>query len=277
MKVICIINLKGGVAKTISAINIAYTLAAKHGKRVLLIDNDKQGNTSKFFGLHNYDELSLADVLTDKSPETLKRAIKATQYEDFTSYSKDAGGVSIVPANMNLLHADRQILIDTSRPQQTRLKKALNHEVAAYYDFAVIDCAPDLNMSVINAIVAAHDILIPIKIDKFAFDGIDTLLEQIDDLREFNPDLHIAGGFVTMYSRNNVNVEGVEVLSEKAGLPMFKTVIRNTIKVSETTYAGMAIAEYAPKSTAARDYEALVREYLRRDIGRKWGWGSDHS
>jgi chromosome partitioning protein len=265
MKTICIINFKGGVAKTISAINIAYTLAAKHGKRVLLIDNDKQGNTSKFFGLHDYVDLSLADVLTGKNLETLKKAIKATQYEGYTlSGNIYPGGLDVLPANMNLLHADRAILIDTSRPQQTRLKKALQHEAAAMYDFAVIDCAPDLNMSVINSFVAAHHILIQIKIEKFAFDGIDTLLEQIEELKDFNPGLQVLGGFVTMYSKNNINLQGVEILSERAGLSMFKTVIRNTIKVSETTYTGTPLAEYAPKSTAARDYDALVDEYLEK-------------
>jgi len=258
MKVICIINLKGGVAKTISAINIAYTLAEKRGKRVLLIDNDKQGNTSKFFGVHDYEKPSLAEVLTGQLPQgdTLFNTLQCTKYDN----------LHVLPANMNLLHADRSILIDASKPQQTRLHKALGTmERAGYsYDFAVIDCAPDLNMSVINAIVAAHHVLIPIKIDKFAFDGIDTLLQQIEEMRDFNPGLRVLGGFVTMYSRNNVNLQGVEVLSEKAGLPMFTTAIRNTVKVSETTYAGLPLAIYAPKSTAARDYDALVDEYLQK-------------
>ena len=261
MKVICIINLKGGVAKTISAINIAHILATKHGKQVLLIDNDKQGNTSKFFGLHSYENLSFADVLTSKDPDTILKAIKITEYNDYES----GYYLHVLPANMNLLHADRQILIDTGRPQQTRLKKALQVliDTNASYDYVVIDNAPDLNMSVVNAIVAANDILIPIKVDKFAFDGLDQLLEQVEELREFNPNLRIAGGFITMYSKNNVNIQGVEVLGEKKGLPMFETVIRNTVKVNETTYTGEPITAYAPKSTAAKDYDALVDEYLR--------------
>ena len=256
MRVICIINFKGGVAKTISAINIAHILAAKHHKRVLLIDNDKQGNTSKFFGVHSYDAPSLADVLTSRNTNALHNAVQRTTYDN----------LDILPANMNLLHADREILLDVTRPQQTRLKKAINGMDAAYkplYDYAVIDCAPDLNMSVINALVAANDVLIPIKVDKFAFDGLDVLLEQIEDMREFNPQIRVAGGFVTMYSRDNVNMQGVEILSEKAGLPMFETVIRATTKVSQSTYSGEPLAVFAPKSTAAAGYDALVREYLQ--------------
>jgi len=255
VKVICIINLKGGVAKTISAINIAHVLNKKHSKRVLLIDNDKQGNTSKFYGKHGYDGNTLADVLMEGHFTNVVERISPPKMP----------ALDLVPANMDLLHVDRHILIDASRPQQTRLKKAIASAGFEHlYDFAVIDCAPDLNMSVINAIVAADHVLIPIKVDKFAFDGIDTLLEQIEEMQDFNPDLRVLGGFVTMYSKNNVNLQGMDVLSKKAGLPMFKTAIRNTIKVSETTYTGLPLAEYAPKSTAARDYGALVDEYLQK-------------
>jgi len=126
MKVICIINLKGGVAKSISAINIAHILATKHSKRVLLIDCDKQGNTSKFFGVHSYDKPSLANILTAKNSITTSDVIKGTKYD----------WLHVLPANMNLLHADREILLDVSRPQQTRLKKALQ-EFNHCYDYAV--------------------------------------------------------------------------------------------------------------------------------------------
>jgi len=260
MKVICFINVKGGVAKTTSTINFAYTLAEKRGKRVLLVDNDKQGNTSKFFGVHDYEKPSIADVLTERGDlrDILAEAVQRTKYNN----------LRVLPANMNLLAADRQILIDASRPQQTRLAKALKNYDGVVDEhtpeYVIIDCAPDLNMSVVNALVAAHDVLIPIKVDKFAFDGIDTLLEQIDELREFNPALRVVGGFVTMYSKNNVNLQGIEALNEKAGLSMFETVIRSTVKVSETTYAGLPLAAYAPKCTAAKDYDALVNEYLQK-------------
>lgn len=250
MKIISIINLKGGVAKTISSINLAYILMAKHGVKVLLIDNDKQGNTSKFFDLHSYEEPSLADVLTIKE-YSISKAIRKTQYN----------GLDILPANMMLLRANKEILMDVSRPQQTRLRKALM-SIASEYDYVVIDNAPDINMSVINALVASDDVLIPIKVDKFAFDGLEILTEQIDEVKEFNPSLRIAGCFITMFKKNKVNIQGEEYLKNNLGIPVFNTFIRSTVKVDETTFVGLPLITYSKDSTATKDYIALVNEYL---------------
>jgi len=243
--------------KTASAVNIAYILNKRHNKRVLLIDNDKQGNTSKFFKCHDYSRPTIAEVLTEKDPNTLRDALRSLN-------SASEPWLDLLPANMNLLRAEKEILLDVSRAQQTRLKRAIKamKDGGYHYDYAVIDCAPDLNMGVINAIVAADDILIPIKIDSFALDGVEQLLEQIEETRDFNPNVRVAGGFITMYTRNNVNTQGAEVLNERTGLPMFKTVIRKTVKVDETTFTGQPLIDYAPKCTAAKDYEALVAEYL---------------
>lgn len=250
MKTISIINLKGGVAKTISAINIAYTLVATYGKRVLLIDNDKQGNTSKFFNMHSYEEVGIADLMTEKGLD-VKSVIKNTEYE----------GLDLITANMNLLRANKEVLLDASRPQQTRLRKYLK-EIEQEYDYCIIDNAPDINMSVINALVASNDVLVPIKVDKFAFDGLEQLLEQIEDIQEFNEDLKLKGCFITMYQRNNINIQGSEWLNENTGYPIFKSHIRKTVKVDETTFAGKPLLDYAKTSTATKDYEALVAEYL---------------
>lgn len=251
MRTVSIINLKGGVAKTISSVNIAHILASVHGKRVLLIDNDKQGNTSKLFGLYSYELKTIADIMTVKNMET-EEAIFPTLYKN----------LDLIPANMNLLKANLEVLLDTSRPQQTRLLKALQ-KVKKQYDYCIIDNAPDINISTINALVASDDVLVPIKVDKFAFDGLEQLTEQIDDVREFNPDLCFKGCFLTIYQRNNVNVQGDGWLKNKSRYPTFKTFIRKTTKVDETTFVGKPLLDYAKNCTAARDYLALVNEYLK--------------
>ncbi|EJW14255.1 ParA family protein [Paenibacillus alvei] len=251
MKTISIINLKGGVAKTISSVNIAHILATVHGKRVLLVDNDKQGNASKMFGLHNYAEPSIAEVMTERNLN-INEIIMSTPY----------AGLDVIPANMNLLRANLQVLLDTTRPQQTRLRNALN-QVADRYDYCIIDNAPDINISVINALVASDDVLIPVKIDKFAFDGLAELKEQIDNTREdLNPSISLRGCFVTCYQKNDVNEQGEEWLHNQKDFPLFQTHIRKTEKVDESTFAAMPIIEYSRRCGAAMDYLKLVSEYL---------------
>jgi len=251
MKTISIINLKGGVAKTISAANVAHILSAVHGQRVLLVDNDKQGNISKMFGLHSYDRPSIAELLTERDAN-LDEIIAPTRY----------GLLHVIPANMTLLKANLEVLLDASRPQQTRLRTAFRR-IAGEYDYSVIDCAPDINISTINALVASDDVLIPIKIDKFAFDGLAELKEQIDNTREdLNPGLRLRGCFVTSYQNNEVNRQGEAWLHGQSDYPIFATHIRRTEKVDESTFASTPIFEYSRRCGAARDYLALVREYL---------------
>jgi chromosome partitioning protein len=251
MKTISIINLKGGVAKTISAANIAHILAEIHKKRVLLADCDKQGHISKMFGLHSYDNPSIAELLTARDTN-IREIIAPSRY----------AALDIIPANMTLLKANLEVLLDAGRPQQTRLKAAFKG-IADEYDYCVIDCAPDLNMSTINALAASDDVLIPIKIDKFAFDGLAELKEQIDNTREeLNPALTLRGCFVTLYQNNDVNRQGEAWLREQYDYPVFNTHIRRTEKVDESTFAGTPITEYSRRCGAARDYIALVAEYL---------------
>ena len=138
MRVIDIINLKGGVAKTISAINIAHVLAAVHHQRVLMIDNDKQGNTSKFWGLHSYDRPGIAELLTQPGLD-VRQVIQPT----------GIAGIDLIPANMSLLSANSSLLINMSRGRDYRLRRALD-PVRDAYDFCVIDNAPDINVGEIG-------------------------------------------------------------------------------------------------------------------------------
>lgn len=253
MKTISVINLKGGVAKTISAANVAHILAVIHKKRVLLVDNDKQGNSSKLFGLHSYDKKSVADILTERNinPEEV---IAVTQY----------GNLHLIPANMTLLKANLTVILDQSRPQQTRFRKAFEG-IQGNYDYCIIDNAPDINISTINALVASDDVIIPIKIDKFAFDGLAELKEQIDNTREeMNPNLTLKGCLVTQYHNNDVNVQGEQWLRSNKEYPIFQTHIRRTDKVDESTFSGKPILEWSRWCGAARDYVTFVDEYLRK-------------
>jgi len=250
MNIVSIINLKGGVAKTITSINMAHILSSAYNKRVLLIDNDKQGNTSKFFKLHNYETPSVADVLVEKKFD-IKKAIHHTQYHN----------LDLISANMNLLNANLKIIMDVSRQQQTILKKALQ-QVESEYDYCIIDNAPDINISVINSLVASDEVIVPIKIDQFSFDGLDQLIEQFEEVKELNPVLIFRGCLVTQFAKNDVNIQGEAHLNSQVKYPMFATHIRRTEKINESTFTSQPIMEYSQRCGAAKDYLSFVKEYL---------------
>lgn len=248
MKTIAIINMKGGCAKTTTSVNMAHILAKDYGKRVLVIDNDKQGNLSKACGAWSYDNPSLADILTGETGIT--EVIQTTQIPL----------LNVIPANMHLLSANLMVIKDEDRQQATILQDELN-EVADAYDYCIIDCPPDINISVINALVAADEVIIPIKIDGYAFDGMDELEEQINNAKQLNPKLKFRGCLVTMFYNRDVCRQGEEWLQNQR-YPVFKTHIRRTEKADEVTFTKESLMEYSPRSGAARDYKAFVKEYL---------------
>ncbi len=251
MKTISFINLKGGVAKTVSTINMAYALATFHGKKLLVVDNDKQGNTSKTLGVHSYEHKSIANVLTSRNL-LLEEVIRPTNIPN----------VHCIPANMSLQHALLEVQLDNLRPQHNRLNKALD-TIEEDYDFCIIDNAPDLNMSTVNALVASDEVIIPVKIDEYAFDGLGELLEQIEVVQEnMNPSLTLAGCLITCYQRTEADRQGKEHLQNKENLTVFDTHIRYSEKVVESTFARQSVIAHSKKSGATLDYIAFVEEYL---------------
>lgn len=253
MKVLSIINLKGGVAKTISSVNMAHILASVHNYRVLLLDNDKQGNASKILNRHDYRHKGAAELMTERNPETYA-IIQHTDYER----------LDIITANMNLLKANLEVMLDQQRPQQTRFKKALR-QVVGNYDFCIIDNAPDINISTINALVASDAVMVPVTIDDFAVDGLEELKEQIDNTKEdLNPELLFYGCFVTQFDRTNeADIQGEEYL-KALNYPVFKTHIRRTAKMKPSTFAREPIILYSYRCGASYDYKKLVEEYLEK-------------
>ncbi len=256
MRTVSIINLKGGVGKTVTSINMAYELM-RCGRRVLLIDCDKQGNTSKFFKCFSRGKTSLSDVLTGDAD--IRAAIYMTDYSNTDSM---ASTLDVLPADMSLINAAKQIDDNPIRPGTNRLKEALK-ALRSEYDYCIIDCAPDINIPIINALVASDDVVIPVVIDKFTFDGITEVMDKIDEIRRWqNHDLNFVGCVVTSYRNTDLCNEGIEVLQEKFG-KVFYTRIRWTPIMSKSTFAGIPIVEYSPRCGAAKSYKAFVEEYER--------------
>lgn len=256
MKTISIANLKGGVGKTVTAINLAYLLAAEHGKKVLLVDNDQQGNSSQFFGVYDYEKPSMSDIM-----ELRTRAAKVIQHTGTPN-------LDIIPANLSLAEAEKRVLVDVSRPQQGRLQKVLG-EVMDEYDYCIIDNAPSLGMCTINALVASDYIIIPAKIDKFTFDGVDSLLKQAQSVKEYyNARLSLLGTLITSYRRNEVSRQGAQWLQQAEKYKAFDTCIRWTDKMDESTFTSEPVMVHSPRSGAARDYRTWVNELLELLEGR---------
>ena len=252
MRTIAVINLKGGVAKTVTTNSVAYILASQ-GNKVLIVDNDKQGDASRGLNCRTQDGEGIDRIMTARHPEDwMKKLIRHTEFHN----------MDVLPANMRLLMANREVMFDQTRPQQYRIKNALAC-VADQYDFCIIDNAPDINVSTINALTACDDVLIPVEIDDNTTEGLPELVNQIGYTKEeLNPELKNYWVFIAKYDKNNLaQVQGTEMI-EAAGYPMLKTKIRYSRKVSESTYARKPIPLYSARSLAAKDYECLVKEYL---------------
>ncbi|MBQ3422861.1 MAG: ParA family protein [Romboutsia sp.] len=248
MKKITMFNIKGGVGKTTSTINVAAVLASQN-KKVLIVDLDPQANATMAFKQYDINDLSISDLLLYKE-KNICSVIKNTDYEN----------IDIIPSNIKLIPAESEILRNITKAQQTRLKKILL-EAEDKYDYCLIDCPTYPNMLTVNALTASDMVMIPIKIDKYSMDGLEYLMDYIEDIRyEFNPNLKLGGCFITMYSNTNVNKQIKDELKEMLGDLLYDTVIRTNIIVVESTFVQKPLIDYKKKSHASIDYEKLVKE-----------------
>jgi chromosome partitioning protein len=244
---IAIINLKGGVGKSVTACNLAAELAAK-SKSVLVVDLDKQGNTSKFFGVLDYDSPSIAEIMLG-----VCRAPGAV-------VDTNLAAVNLIPCDMRMLKANRMILMDNG-PRQYHLRDALK-DVSANYDYCIMDCPPDLDMGSINALCAADWVIIPVDCDEWACDGMREIIDQIEQVQiDYNPRLKIMGALLTKYRRTRYAADVIHTIAEKLpGLALLPTVIRYTVRVSEAKSAHKPLRTFSPDCTAALDYKALAEK-----------------
>lgn len=250
MKTIAIMNFKGGVGKTVTTINMAAELASR-GKRVVVIDADGQRNLSSFFGADTKSGNTLYEVLAGEAEPYYGELLQHTQ----------VARVGILPASMELIHADLSALKDGSINLMSisQLVSTLAEDDAA--DYVLIDCPPSFSASTTAALAAADEVIIPLRLDAFSLAGMDELLYQIGEMRRVNPRLKVAGVLVTMRFIANAEAQA-EAALRKLPVPVFKQTIRRSVTVEQSTFLREPLRKMAPESAIAQDYAAFTDEYL---------------
>jgi chromosome partitioning protein len=251
-RIIAMCNQKGGVGKTTTTINLGAALA-EYGRRVLLVDFDPQGSLSVGLGLNPHDmSLTVYNLLMEKDVKVGDVVVKT-----------DIEGMDLLPSNIELSAAEVQLVHEVGREQT--LARVLAPALAEY-DVVLIDCQPSLGLLTVNALTAADGVLVPLECEYFALRGVALLKSTIDKVQErLNPKLHIDGLLGTMYDGRTLHSrEVMERLVQAWGDTVFHTVIRRTVKFSDSTVAGEPITTYAATSPGAESYRQLAREVLAR-------------
>lgn len=246
-KVIAILNQKGGVGKTTSTVNIGAYLA-KQGKAVLIVDLDPQGNATSGLGLEkNLLDSTMYDVLFGSA--------QTSNVAQYTSVS----GLSILPSNAGLAAAEVDLAGEERR--EFKLKDALAN---ASYDYILIDCPPSLGLLSINALTAAHHVLIPVQAEYYALEGLGQLLDTIQRVRQgLNPALLLLGIVVTMYDgRTSLSDQVVQELKKHFGNKLMNTIIPRNVRLAEAPSFGKSILEHDKWSRGARSYKQLTKEIV---------------
>jgi chromosome partitioning protein len=251
-EVIAILNQKGGVGKTTTAINLAAYLQ-KMGKSVLLVDLDPQGNATSGLGLDKHSqeggtyELLLGQI-------DLGQAVKPVQN----------GGFYIVPTNANLAAVEVELVSKPNREQA--LKDALKQ---ATYDYILIDCPPALSLLTINALTAAHYMIIPVQAEYYALEGLGQLLQVFQQVKSnLNPGLEIMGVVVTMFdSRTSLSEQVLTEVKKHFNDKLFTTIIPRNVRLAEAPSYGQPILQHDKWSKGARAYKQLAKEVV--DYGQK--------
>ncbi|HWR56090.1 MAG TPA: AAA family ATPase [Negativicutes bacterium] len=249
VRVIAVANQKGGVGKTTTAVNLSACLA-ELGKKVLLIDIDPQGNTTSGLGYNKYDlKQCVYDALINDV--SMDQIIVPTAYDN----------LSLLPATIQLAGAEIELVAVISR--EAKLKRALD-KTKHRFDYVIIDCPPSLGLLTINALTAAHSVLVPIQCEFYALEGLSQLMNSIQLVQKhLNPALALEGVVLTMFdARTNLSIQVVDEVKAHFRNKVYSTIIPRNVKLSEAPSHGLPIITYDAKSKGAEVYMELAKEVI---------------
>ncbi len=250
-RIIALCNQKGGVGKTTTTINLGASLA-QYGRRVLAVDFDPQGALSAGLGVQTHDVVTIYDLLLGTTKD-IAGTIHPTNIE----------GLDVIPANIDLSAAEVHLVNEVAREQiLARVLRPIIND----YDVILVDCQPSLGLLTVNALTAAHGVLIPLECEFFALRGVALLVETIDKVRDrLNPAIELDGILPTMYdSRTLHSREVLERVVDAFGDKVLETVIGRTVKFPDASVAGEPLASFAPEHAAAGAYRQVARELITR-------------
>lgn len=253
MKIIAITNQKGGVGKTTTCVNLAASLA-EHGKKVLLVDLDPQGNASTGSGIdkaHLKDSIYQVLIGNKTLPEVVIHA--------------EAAKFDVAPSNRDLAGAEVELVNEMAR--ETRLKNAILKLGDQAYDFVLLDCPPSLNLVTVNALTAAHSVMIPMQCEYYALEGLSDLVNTVKKVRaHLNPVLEIEGLLRTMFDNRNMLAQQVSAqLVNHFDKKVYQTIIPRNVRLAEAPSYGVPVLLYDRSSKGAQAYLELAQEIIQKN------------
>lgn len=253
MKIIAVMNQKGGIGKTMTAAAIAYLLGQEHDKRVLICDADQQGNISMLYGRYDEEGQGMAELL--ENHRTTGGAYSTADLIQTTPYNN----IDIIPANGYLMRTNVNLMLTEQENQILRFTAAMN-EARTAYDYCIVDCGLLLDMTVTNVLAAADMVIEPVKVGGFEIEAVANTNEQIKALQTLNPDIKTKV-LLTMQQKNKTTTQVAEWTT--AEFDCFNTVVRRSVVAEKSTIAHLPLPAFAKHCIATRDYREVTNELIK--------------